>query len=189
MALWPPAPAAVPPPIINVVGSPLSSLANLINAVGPGAPVNGTLGAGIAILYPLLLPDSYEVVKGWWRNGSTGLTGSLQIGVYTSDFVLLGASDQVVQAGADAIQDAAFSPSVVVPRGPCYVALATSALGNISAYGSFGGSSAVALQTAKATGSLLVLSGAFPLPDTLSPGVTSAGAAFWCGISNRSLVA
>lgn len=189
MPLWPSSPAAVPRPIINVVGSELSALACLINAVGPGAPVNGTLGAGIAILYPLLLPDAYVPTKGWWRNGSTGLAGSIQVGVYSSDFALIGASDQVVQAGVDAIQEAPFSTPVTIPRGACYVALATSGLGNLSAYSTFGGTTAVALQLAKATGSLLVLSGAFPLPATLTPGVTTAGAAFICGIANRSLVA
>jgi hypothetical protein len=188
MGLFPSAPAMPLPPIINVAGSIYSPFAHLVNAVGPGAPTNATLGNGLAMLFPLELPEPYIVTKGWWRNGSAGLTGSLQIGVYTPDFALIGASAQVVQAGVDAIQEAAFSPVITVPRGLCYLAIATSALGAISGYNVFGGTTAIALQLSKMTGILLVTSGAWPLPATLSPVVTSAGAALICGIANRSLV-
>lgn len=187
--LWTPPPVDSLPPILCMAGTKDAPFADLLHAVGPGAVINATLGNGLAMMWPLEVKEPYTVTKGWWRNGSTGLTGSLQVGIYTTDFQLLGASAQVVQAGADAIQEAAFSPSVLIPRGLCYVVIATSALGTISSYSTFGGSSAIALQLAKAMGILLVTSGAWPLPATLSPVVTTAGALMIFGIANRALVA
>jgi hypothetical protein len=154
----------------------------------PFGPMNVTLAAGTAVLMPWELPEAYEVVKGYWRNGSASLAGSVQVGVYTADFRQLAASATAVQSGVDVLQEVAFSPTVLIPRGLVYLVVATSGAGTLSCFNTIGGSTAIALQLAKATGQLLA-SSAYPLPATLTTVVTTVGLGLFYGVSNRSLVA
>lgn len=186
MGLWPAPPAACAPPMLNASGGLGAPFGHLLNAA-PSAFTQVQLAAGTVVLTPLELPEPLVVQKGFWLNGSTGLAGSVQVGVYSDELGLLAAATGTVQAGASVLQEAAISPAVQLPRGLVYLAVATSGAGTLACWNAFGGSTAIALQLAKAAG-LMLATGGYPLPDSLTGVATTAGIALAYGLASRALV-
>ena len=142
-----------------------------------GGVGSGTLTASSALYVPVELIQPSTFVAAMWCNGAT-LAGTVEVGVYTDDWILITSTGAITQSGASTAQVASMTTFTLKPS-RYYLAFVCS-----SATATFIGHS-----VNQSRWSMLGVSeqpSARPLPSTAAPAITSSAFVPQFGISRRN---
>lgn len=94
-------------------------------ALCTSAASTATGTANMAVYVPITIQKRWTARVGYWYNGSA-VSGTIDCGIYDPDMNRLSSSTPLTQAGTFQVQALGMSPSVVLPPGAYFIALAWS---------------------------------------------------------------
>ena len=143
-------------------------------------PASGAISNNILFGYPFTVYEPYRIRNFYVVNGSTTITGNIDMAVYDTTGTKLVGTGAIAQAGVSALQ--LIAADYTLDRGLYYAAFScSSATATFYRYVSMGNPSRMA-------GFVQVASGAHPLPATVTFAASTLGTCPVFGITKRTVL-